>query len=383
VTVVAAAQTVVLGLLALLAVQALANTRRVGRLRAMPVAGGPRVAVLVPARNEAARIGAAVAAWLGQTHEPFDLVVYDDDSTDGTAAAALAASGGDPRLRVVAGGALPPGWRGKPHACHRLRAATEADVLVFADADVVPAPDALARTVGALATTGAAVVSALPRHESRGAVMRALVGLQGWAALALVPWWLAGRCRAPALAVLNGQYLAIPAPVYDAAGGFAAVRDSLAEDVALGRRLAALGHRLVFLDGAGVLTCRPYATFAECWEANVRNLGAVLLRSSALALGGAAALALLHVVPAVSLVAGGVGLPGWPWWPCAALALGLLPRRLADRRAGRGAGTTLLHPLAVAVLAAMMLESWRRARLGRTVEWRGRHYRMTTGAGAG
>ena len=60
-----------------------------------------------------------------------------------------------------------------------------------------------------------------------------------------------------------------------------------------------------------------------------------------------------------------------------AVALALLPRRLADRRTGAGVGGTLLHPLAVAVLAAMILESWRRARLGRGVEWRGRHYRAT------
>ena len=64
-----------------------------------------------------------------------------------------------------------------------------------------------------------------------------------------------------------------------------------------------------------------------------------------------------------------------------ALALGLVPRWLADRRSGHGGAVTLLHPLAVAALAAMMLESWRRVRVGATVEWRGRRYRATARAG--
>jgi cellulose synthase/poly-beta-1,6-N-acetylglucosamine synthase-like glycosyltransferase len=368
---------VALGLLTLLALQAVVNIRFVGRLGATPVTAGPAVAVLVPARNEAVRIGVAVAAWLAQTYAPFTLIVYDDESADGTAAAAVAAAGGDPRLQVLAGGALPSGWRGKPHACHALRAATSADVLVFADADVVPVPDALACAIGALAAAGADVVSALPRHESRDPIVRAIVGVQGWAALALVPWWLTRWRQAPAWTVLNGQFVVIKARAYDGSGGFAAVRASLAEDAALGRRLAALGHRVVLLDGSDVLGCRPYAALREVWEANVRNLAAVLLGSSTLALGGAVALVLLHLAPVVALVAGGGQVLGWPWWPLAGVALALLPRWLADRRAGHGLGVTLLHPVAVAVLAAMMVESCRRARLGGSVEWRGRRYRVS------
>jgi cellulose synthase/poly-beta-1,6-N-acetylglucosamine synthase-like glycosyltransferase len=372
---------VLLGGLALLAIQAALNVRSFARLSAASPAAGPTAAVLLPARNEAARIGDAVGAWLAQTYEPFVSIVYDDDSTDGTRTVALTAAAGDARLRVMTGGSLPPGWRGKPHACHRLRAATDAEILVFADADVVPGPDALARTVGALLATGADALSALPRHDSPRVVMRALVGLQRWAALALVPWWLARWRRAPVLAVVNGQFIAIRAEAYDTVGGFAAVRASLAEDVALGRRLAALGRRVAFLDGAGVLRCRPYVTFGELWEANIRNLAAALLGSSLLALGGAAALVVFHVVPIVGLLAGPRYVPGWPWWPLGALGLALLSRRLADRGAGHGVGVTLLHPLAVVVLAAMILESWRRARLGRSVEWRGRRYRATDRAG--
>jgi hypothetical protein len=62
-----------------------------------------------------------------------------------------------------------------------------------------------------------------------------------------------------------------------------------------------------------------------------------------LALGGATALLLLHVTPVLALLAGPGYAPAWPWLPLAAVALALLPRRLADRRTGAGIGVTLLH----------------------------------------
>jgi chlorobactene glucosyltransferase len=195
--------------------------------------------------------------------------------------------------------------------------------------------------------------------------------------LTLVPWWLTRVRGGRLLAVLNGQFIAIRRSVYDAIGGFGAVRGSLGEDTALGRRLAERGHRTLFIDAATALRCRPYATFAEAWAANVRNLAVAALGSSMLAVGGAVGLVLLHLVPVLALLTGPGGAPGWPWAPLTAVALVLLPRRLADRGNGHGAGATLLHPLAVALLAVMLLESWRRARLGGSVQWRGRRYRAT------
>jgi len=360
--------------LAALALQAIVNTRWLTRLDAMPARAGA-AAILVPARNESRRIAAAVRGWLAQRGPRVTLSVYDDDSTDDTAAIARGAMAGDARARVLAGGPLPDGWRGKPHACHRLRAATEAEILIFADADVVPAPSALSHILGAMAVTGADALSVLPRHDHPRVLMRALAGLQGWAALTLIPWWLGPR-RGPGRGVLNGQLVAIRARVYDAVGGFGAVRESLAEDAALGRRLAARGHRLAVLDAAGLLRCVPYDNPAELWEANVRNLAAVLYGSALLTVGGALALVLLHVGPLI-LVAAALVQGGPLAWPLGALALALLPRRLADRRAGHHLGVTLLHPVAAAGLAAMMLASWWRVRRRRTVEWSGRRYRAS------
>jgi chlorobactene glucosyltransferase len=375
---------VLAALLALL-VQVLLNTRAVPRLARIAPARSPRVAVLIPARNEASGIARSVAAWARQAYAPCEVIVLDDDSSDGTAAAAGRAAARFPHVRVVRGAGVEPGWRGKPWACDRLRRQTRADLLVFADADVEPAPETLARLVGALEALAADLVSVLPAHRSPSRAVQALVALQNWAALAFVPAWLAALRRSPTFAAANGQLLAIRTSVYDAVGGFAAVRGTLAEDAALGRRVAAAGHAVRLVDGAGLVRCRAYPDPAALWRANVRNLHAVLFGSLALAGVAAVGLVALFVAPplalAFRLVGGGPDGAMLTLLPLAEVALGTATRAIVDRRAGYGRGLCLLHPVACGVLAAMILDSAARARLGRAIEWRGRRYRVRDGTG--
>jgi hypothetical protein len=377
---------VILGTLVLVLVQVILNTRAVPRLGRIAPARGPRAAVLIPARNEAAGVARSVTAWARQRYAPYAVVVLDDDSTDGTAAVAREAAAGFPHVRVVRGTGLARGWRGKPWACHRLRRQVHADLLVFADADIEPAPETLPRLLGALEALRADLVSVLPAHASPSVAVRALAALQNWAALAFVPAWLPALRRLPAVAATNGQLFAIRAAAYDAAGGFAAVRGTLAEDAALGRRVAGLGrHAVRLVDGGGLVRCHTGSDVAVLWQANVRNLHAVLLGS--LGAAGVAVLGLvaLFVAPPLA-VAVGVARHGpvpavLTLLPLAEVALATAARAIVDRRAGYGPALCLFHPVACAVLAAMILDSVGRARLGRAVEWRGRRYRVQDEAG--
>jgi chlorobactene glucosyltransferase len=361
-----------------LGLHTLLNHLTLPRLQRMRAPGPlPRISVLIPARNEAERIGACVGGWAAQAYPDYEVVVYDDESTDDTVARALAAAGSAPHVRVIRGERLPEGWRGKPWACHRLRSHARGELLVFADADVFPGPTALARTASALDALGADALSALPVHEGGSLGVRALVGLQNWAALAFVPSWLPAARRCRWLAAMTGQFIAIRADVYDACGGFAAARGSLAEDAALGRLLVAGGFRVRLVDGARVLRCRPYATVGPLWRASARNLLPVFFDSPALLLLALAGLGALCLGPLAVLGLGAIlGRGGWLWtWlPLAEVALAIIPRAVSDLRAGYAPWLALLHPFAVAALGAMGLDSIARFRLRRVVEWRDRQY---------
>lgn len=369
---------IVLAVLAALLLQVILNLRAIPCLAQMPRPAPRATAVLIPARNEAGRIATCIAAWARQDYPDYEVIVLDDDSTDGTADAARAAARGYAHVRILRGTGIAPGWRGKPWACHRVRSYTRAAILVFADADIRPEPETLTRLVGALDALAADIVSAMPAHASPRLLVRAVVALQNWAALTFVPAWMPVLRRSATFSAANGQLLAIRASVYDAVGGYAAVRGTLAEDTALGRRAARLGHEVRLVDGGRVVRSHPYPDFAALWRANVRNLHAVLFGSVTLAIFAAVGAVVVFLAPpllfAVGVIAGKTASATFTWFPLIELALGFLTRAVADRRAGYAGWLFLLHPAAVAVLVGMILESTRRAALGSPVEWRGRRY---------
>jgi chlorobactene glucosyltransferase len=372
----------VLAVLGALAAHICVNRRMLPRLapgREHPAAR-PAISVLIPARDEAAKIAACVRGWVAQDYPDFEVLVYDDDSADDTAAIAEAAGG--TRLRVVRGGGLPHGWRGKPWSCDRLRAEARGALLVFADADVTVEPGALAATAAAQARLGADLLSALPRHTAPRGLLRMLAGIQNWAVLSFIPLWLSGMARGKTFAAVNGQFVAIPAAVYDACGGFAAVRGSVAEDADLGRLLASLGLRVLLVDGSKVLRCESYRSLREAWKGNVRNLVPIFFGSAALLLGATAVLAAVFLAPLGMLAAAVLfTLPHslFFWVPIAELALAVFGRWLADARFGVSGPATLLHPLAMAGLCAMSVGSVLQHRVRGSVDWRGRRYPVGAG----
>jgi len=372
---------VVLIALTTLALQTILNLRAVRRLSDVPppLHTSPTVSVLIPARNEATCIEACIAAWRRQEYASYEVLIFDDDSTDETAERARAAAAGASNVQVIRGGPLPDGWRGKTHACHRLRDHARGDVLVFADADVVPAPLTLACAVGALQTGGVHVLSALPSHTSARPVLRALTAIQNWAALTLAPLWLRAVRRTPCFAVMNGQFFMMGAGVYDASGGFGVVSGSLGEDAVLGRRLVALGYEVELVDGTRMLACHGYSRYRDLWQANVRNLAAVLFGSSTMLLVSAAALATVYLGPLVLIVLGAAlghaGRTAWTWLPLLECVLSVGARALVGRRTGHGVLLALLHPLTVGMLVAMQLQAFSCGRGHGEVEWRGRRYR--------
>src|SRR5579862_3233303 len=113
---------------------------------APPLSGTPPVAVVIPARNEAALIGKAIGSLLAQDYPgPLHIILVDDHSTDGTADVVR-----DPRVTAVRAADLPAGWTGKVWAMAegvRHAAALKPAYLLFTDADIVHDPAGISELV--------------------------------------------------------------------------------------------------------------------------------------------------------------------------------------------------------------------------------------------
>ncbi len=348
-------------------VHTVVNARLLRRPPSSPTAVGPRVSVLLPLRDEAARVEPCLRALLAQTGlDCLEIVVLDDRSSDGTAGLVRRIVGADPRVRLVAGVEPPAGWLGKPHACHQLarHADPAADVLVFLDADVVLAPHAVAAAVGQLDETGLDLVSPYPRQVAVTAAERLVQPLLQWSWLTFLPLRAAERSARPSLSAANGQFLAVRRTAYDKAGGHAAVRSEVIEDVALLRAVKAAGGTGVVTNGAALASCRMYGSWPELRDGYAKSLWSAF-GSRTGAAATVAGLGALYVLPAAAALLGSpAGLAGY--------AAGVAGRVVAARATGgRWWPDAFAHPVSVTVFGALVVRSWRRRTRG-GLSWKGR-----------
>ncbi len=316
---------------------------------------GHRVSVLLPLRDEAGRVEPCLRSLLRQDLD--ELLVLDDGSTDGTADVVRRICGSDPRVRFLTGAPLPAGWLGKPHACHQLAAAAIGDVLVFVDADVVLHDGAIAATVGCLDDADLDLVCPYPRQDSPG-MTRLVQPLLQWSWLTFLPLRLAERSPRPSLSAANGQLLAVRRAAYDRAGGHAAVRAAVVEDVELLKAIKRTGGTGGVVDGTALATCRMYDSWGELVAGYSKSLHTVPLATPVL-------LTALYVAPAVAALRGSR-------WGLAGYVAGVAGRAVAGRRTGSPVfPDAALHPVSVGALVALTARSHLLHRRG-SLTWKGR-----------
>jgi len=340
--------------------------------RAEPAAW-PEVAVLVPARDEAAVLPETLPTLLAQRYPGrLRVVLVDDGSTDGTGELARALAAGSPvPLNVVPGEDRPAGWAGKVWAQQQAyRHAGAAEWLLLTDADIAHPPDGVAALVAAALGDGRDLVSLMARLRVATGWERLIVPAFVYFFAQLYPfrWVASGRVAAAA-----GGCVLVRRASLESAGGFAAVRDAVIDDVSLAAALHRSGARLWLGLADRVCSVRPYPRLGDLWHMVARSAYAQLRRSPLLLAGTVLGLLLVYVAPVATCLAGlAVGRP------VAAVAGGLawllmtasyLPQ---VRYAGQPVLVALSLPFVAVLYLLMTLDSARRHHLGRGAAWKGR-----------
>lgn len=331
--------------------------------------GRPSMSIIIPARDEAHVLPLLLGDLATCRPAGSEVIVVDDESADGTAAVAAAHD----FVTVLRAGERPTGWVGKAWACHVGFGRAGSQTLCFLDADVRVAPGALEALAAQLARDGG-LVSVQPWHVTerpyeQASALFGVVAMMGIGA---------GDRGGPDGAF--GPVMITDRADYERAGGHAAIRDEIVEDLAMAAAYRRRGLDVSVLTGGELFRFRMY-------PAGVRSLVQGWTKNFATGAADTDALRLVAVVVWLSAMGTTLGVT-WDAWagsrPPAVAAAGVaafaVQLLVMFRRVGRfGPGTAALYPLWLATFFAIFARSLWCTVVRKEVAWRGRAVPLGTG----
>lgn len=335
------------------------------RYRGVPAAqgagevAGVSVSIIIPARNEEKNLPVLLESLGRQGTRVHEIIVVDDESTDGTAEVARAMG-----ARVIRAGPLPEGWLGKANACHRGAMAATGDWLLFLDADTWFEPAGLDRLLACFARRSGAL-SLIPWHvvhepHEHLSVFFNINSMAGTGAF--TPW--------PGVkASLSGPVLLVGRSDYLASGGYERVKSRILENFQLTGAFRDHGMPITVLGGRGIISYRMYPD-------SVRGLATGWMKGFA---NGAAStprpVLILLVLWMSGLVCAANGLVVGPVAGVAGViyAAAVLQCLVFFRRVGSFRWwSAIFYPAALLFFFVIFGISASRVARGKTVQWKGR-----------
>lgn len=281
------------------------------------------LSVCIPVRNEELVIESLLESLRQQTSMPLEILVLDDQSedrtpellrkekerfeggiereieeelegervdgrrtkgerVDGRRTKGERVDGSHQPLILLEGEPKPPGWLGKPWACHQLAKHAQGDLLLFLDADTLAEPTLLERIETVFQRQDLSMITIWP-HQILGSFWeKTVIPLMYYALVTLLPSiyvyrsprWMPPPFRRTfrsAFAAACGQCIAFRRDAYDAIGGHESVRMEVVEDVGLAKRALARGLRLRMFEGVTSLRCRMYRSPQEMFQGFRKN----------------------------------------------------------------------------------------------------------------
>lgn len=346
----------------------------------LPPSPDPDLTVIVPACNEEAAIAATLRSLLSSRGLRLQIIAVNDRSTDQTGTEieiVCGESASSPHsLETLTVKTLPAGWLGKPHAMSLAAARARAPWLLFTDADVLFAPDALARALHHAENRRADHLVIFPTLLVHSLPERAMQAtLQVLATWGVRLWRVSDPRSRDFLGV--GAFNLVRREVYRAVGGFESLPMEVLEDVRLGWKLKRAGFHPEVALGPGLVSIRWLSGALSVVHLIEKNAFAVSRFQVFLHVLGSLALVTLAVLPAAGFLA---GLTLSPWGlaaagaGCATLLALLLAYRAHRRLTHSPSWLAVLFVPCVAVVAYAFFVSMVLALARGGIVWRGTRY---------
>ena len=294
---------IILVLSGLIALEAVIGNSRIERLRNLPcrAAGpGPKVSIVVAARDEERNIETAMRSMLTQDYPNYEIVAVDDRSTDQTGPILDRLAAEDRRFRVVHVTNLLPGWLGKNHALQVGADQSSGEWILFTDADIHLNPTALGRAIRFADERGIDHLAIAPNLILPGLLLEGFGVFFLWSFLLFAKPW---KARDPKswFHVGVGAFNLVRRSAYRAVDGHRPIRLRPDDDLKLGKILKRAGFRQDALSGHGLISVEWYHSLREMIPAFEKNMFAGIEYSIMLSLIGGVVQLAAGVVPVVAL----------------------------------------------------------------------------------
>jgi hypothetical protein len=356
-----------------IALEVLPGSRRLVRLKDVPAAEEPlpRVSIVFGARDEEANLEEAVRSHLGQDYPHLEVIAVDDRSTDATPGILARVASGAPRLRVVRVNELPAGWLGKCHALERGADAATGDWILFTDADVVMAPSVVRRAMALATRERLDHLTIAPHARMPGRLLEAFTVAFGlFFSLFTRPWRIPDPSSGAHAGI--GAFNLVRAPAYRVAGGHAAIRLSVDDDIRLGKILKRDGLRSALALGQSLIRVDWYPDLRALVRGLEKGVFAGLDYSVVKAIGGTLGQVFLFLWPIA-----GVAFGGWTAALCGVACLVVAALYLAQARfQDVPAGSVVLFPVCCTSFLGFLWRSVVRTLVRGGLDWRGTFYAL-------
>ena len=234
--------------------------------------GSPFISVLIPARNEEKNISFILEDLKNQSYKNIGVIVFNDQSTDGTAEITGRIAAADKRFRLVNSMGLPPGWLGKNNACHQLAMQAKGDYLLFLDADVRVKPGIIESALAQVQKHHLKLLTIFPKQIMKTAGEKIVVPLMNNILLSLLPLILTRKSSRPSLAAGNGQFMFFEKETYFELLPHEKVKQNPVEDIFISRLYKKRKQKMQCMTGNETITCRMYQSLDEAIEGFTRSL---------------------------------------------------------------------------------------------------------------
>jgi len=274
----------------------------------------PLVSIVVPARDEEGGIETAVRSFCTQDYPSIEVIVVDDVSSDSTPEILARLATRHDNLEVVSGTEPPAGWLGKVWALEQGRRRATGEWLLFVDADVVYHRELVSRSIDLVLEKDYEMLVLGANLDTSGALLAAVLCNIYLVGMGLFPAWIVSRSRNRFLAAGAGVFNLVRRDALESCGAFASLRRQVVDDVGLGFRVKAAGHRILLARSRDMVSVRMYSGVRDAVHGFTKNVYHVLGRVSPLLLPvlfslGFGLSLLPYVAFALGLMAGHVLVP--------------------------------------------------------------------------